>query len=161
MECELDIFNEQDEAESWDDCSSRLKKTRIEDIKEKIARMDDDDFEVTEKILQSKANGETKVVKTPAWHLQEKKNREDASTVISQVLYTKNRYGISNTAYHELSMLNPSLPRTNQLSNELNQQWKMIDAVPGDKEGVQSSLSSRLTKRVKIFVCTANSDSPF
>ena len=33
---------------SWDDCSSRQKKRRIEDIKEKIAKVDDDDFEVTE-----------------------------------------------------------------------------------------------------------------
>ena len=94
---------------SWDDCSSRQKKRRIEDIKEKIAKADDDDFEVTEITLRSKANGETKVVKTPAGHLQ-KENREDASTVTSQVLYAKDRYGISNTAYHELSMLNPSLP---------------------------------------------------
>ena len=148
---------------SWDDCSSRQKKRRIEDIKEKIVKMDDDDFEVTEITLRSKANGETKVVKTPAGHLQEKENREDASTVISLVLYAKDRYGISNTAYHELSMLNPSLPRTNQLckhTKELNQQWK-IDAAPGDKKGVQQSLSSRLTERVKILVRTANSDSPF
>ena len=148
---------------SWDDCSSRQKKRRIEDIKEKIAKVDDDDFEVTEITLRSKTNGETKVVKTPAGHLQEKENRQDALTVISQVLYAKDRYGISNTAYHELSMLNPSLPRTNQLckhTKELNQQWK-IDAAPGDKKGVQQSLSSHLTERVKVLVCTANSDSPF
>ena len=38
---------------SWDDCSSRQKKRRIEDIKEKIAKVDDDDFEVTEITLRS------------------------------------------------------------------------------------------------------------
>ena len=148
---------------SWDDCSSRQKKRRIEDIKEKIVKVDDDDFEVTKITLRNKASGETKVVKTPAGHLQEKENREESSTVISQVLYAKDRYGISNTAYHELSMLNPSLPRTNQLNKhtkELNQQWK-IDATPGDKKGVQQSLSSRLTERVKVLVCTTSSDSQF
>ena len=122
---------------SWDDCSSRQKK-RIEDIKEKIVKVDDNDFEVTKITLWNKASGETKVVKTPAGHLQEKENREESSTVISQVLYAKDRYGISNTAYHELSMLNPSLPRTNQLNKhtkELNQQWK-IDATPGDTESL-------------------------
>ena len=57
---------------SWDDCLSRQKK-RIEDIKE-IVRVDDN-FEVTEITLQSKANGETKVVKTSAGHLQDKENK--------------------------------------------------------------------------------------
>ena len=69
---------------SWGDCSSRQKKRKIEDIKEKIVKVDNDDFEVTEITLQSKANGETKVVKTYAGHSQEKENKEDTSTVISQ-----------------------------------------------------------------------------
>lgn len=66
---------------SWDDCSSRQKKRRIEDIKEKIVKVDED-FEVTEITLRSKANRETKVVKTSAGHLQEKENKEDTSTGI-------------------------------------------------------------------------------
>ena len=125
--------------------------------------MDDNDLEVTEIMLRSKANGETKVVKTPAGCVQEKENQKDSSAVISQVLYAKDRYGISNTAYHELSMLNPSLPQTSQLNKhakQLNEQWK-VDATPGDKKGVQQSLLSRLTECVKVLVRTANEDSRF
>ena len=55
-------------------------------------------------------------------------------------VYTKERYNISDQAYHELSMINESLPHSWTIKhqwNETNKQWE-ISPTPGEcSVGVQ------------------------
>ena len=71
------------------------------------------------------------------------------SNSLHSSLYVKDRYCISNEAYHELSMLSdlPASSRLNCLVQELNSQYK-ISSVPNGKVGVQQSLRERLKIRL-------------
>ena len=67
-----------------------------------------------------------------------------------KVLLVKDLFGISNKAYHELSMLDEHLPRSYKISKESKQitdQWE-ICPVPGDCTGAQQSLKQRLSERI-------------
>ena len=67
----------------------------------------------------------------------------------SMVLYVKERFGLSSSAYHELSMVCQELPRSwklKDLTKEMNSKWD-IKPCPGN-DGVQQSLESRLRERV-------------
>ena len=68
------------------------------------------------------------------------------------ILYVKDHFGLSDSAYHELSMVCQTLPRSwklKELCNHLNSQWE-LKPCPGDS-GVQQSLSARLTERTKYL----------
>lgn len=78
----------------------------------------------------------------------EKESRDTQS--LELVLFVKERFGLSDSAYHELSMVCQSLPRSwklKHLAKELNSKWVIMPCPGGD--GVQQSLQERLTKRVK------------
>ena len=50
-----------------------------------------------------------------------KANKENAvSQAVNEVLYTKEQYGISDQAYHELSMISESLPRSWKVKKQRN-----------------------------------------
>ena len=81
---------------------------------------------------------------------------------LEQVLYTKERFGISGAAYHELSMVSPQLPRSwklKQQSKSLNKQWD-VNPTPESTTGVQQSLRSRLVERVHHLL-RSSGDKPF
>ena len=68
----------------------------------------------------------------------------------NMVMYVKERFGLSNSVYHELSMVCHDLPRSwklKDLSKKLNSKWD-IRPCPGN-DGVQQSLESRLKERVR------------
>ena len=67
--------------------------------------------------------------------------------------YVKEKYGISDKAYHELSMLASSMPRSCELKKrqlELNDQF-VISPTPDGTIGVQQSLHSRLRARIRVL----------
>ena len=81
-------------------------------------------------------------------------------TILNLLLYAKERFRISDAAYHELSMLFPILPRTCQVKQrvkELNDQWEIFPT-PEGSIGVQQSLKKQLTERVEhlLHVSPAN-----
>ena len=68
---------------------------------------------------------------------------------MNMVLYVKERFGLSNSAYHELSMVCQDLPRSwklKDLTKKMNSKWD-IKPCPGN-DGVQQFLESRLKERV-------------
>ena len=70
---------------------------------------------------------------------------------INLLLYTKERFNISNDAYHELSMTCKDLPRSWKVQERiksLNRKWKLSET-PGNTIGVQQNIRERLTKRVE------------
>ena len=70
---------------------------------------------------------------------------------INLLLYTKERFNISNDAYHELSMTCKELPRlwkVQERIKSLNRKWKFSET-PGNTIGVQQNIRERLTERVE------------
>ena len=84
------------------------------------------------------------------------KKPESTSTINDKpelALFVKDRFGLSDLAYHELCMICEQLPRLcklKQLSKHLNSQWD-IKPCP-DNNGIQQSLASRVTERVKYLL---------
>lgn len=74
--------------------------------------------------------------------------------IVSMMLYVKDRYNISGSAYHEMASLCRQMPRhycLKQRISELNAQWN-IQPTPEGTEGVQQSLIERLVICVERMV---------
>ena len=79
---------------------------------------------------------------------------ENKDTIIKQTLYVKERFNISDKAYHELSMVHPSLPcwsTINKTSKEMDCN-STICPTPGPILGLQQSLKNCLTVRLEHMV---------
>ena len=66
------------------------------------------------------------------------------------ILFVKERFGLSDTAYHELSMVCEHLPRSGKLkkiATNLNSKWT-IKPCPGGN-GIQQSLTLKLKERIE------------
>ena len=79
---------------------------------------------------------------------------ENKDNLIKQILYVKERFNVSDTAYHELSMVNPSLPCWSALHKVSKQIDSKCDiyAIPGPILGIQRSLKERLQLRLQKLV---------
>ena len=85
------------------------------------------------------------------------------ANLLNLLLYAKERFGISNAAYHELSMLFPTLPRSNHLNQrvkDLNKHWTVFPT-PEGTIGVQQSLKHLLTDRIEYFLTTSSQTTTF
>ena len=72
---------------------------------------------------------------------------------INLLLYTKDRFGTSNQAYHEVAMLCKDMPRSCQITErikEINQKWN-LSQTPSETVGVQQSIKLRLETRLKVM----------
>ena len=145
---------------SFEDCSGKQKKRRIEAVQGVATDLlCCNNLEVTGVQLRNKDTGSTEVVQV---NKQSEKENIDPDT-LHKVLYAKERFSISNEAYHELSMLDSALPRSWKLKaevKEMNKRWK-ISPTPGSTVGVQQSLKQRLIDRLKHLQSIASDDSGF
>lgn len=82
--------------------------------------------------------------------------------IFSQVLYLMDQYNVSDKFYHELSMVQPTIPRSHlikRVRQELNHSLKtMMFRVPGPHHGVYCSLTERLREELEVIVSTAAYD---
>ena len=88
---------------------------------------------------------------------------DDQKDTISMMLYVKDRYNVSNDAYHEMSRICRSMPRQYCLKQriaELNKLWN-IKPTPNGVVGVQQSLEDRLRVRITHLHKTASADAKF
>ena len=86
--------------------------------------------------------------------LKEQLTPENKDTIVKQTLYVKERLNVSDKAYHELSMIRPSLPcwsTINKVAKNINSCCD-IYPTPGPILGVQQSLKNRLTTRLQTLV---------
>jgi len=93
-------------------------------------------------------------VKPDGSTLNQKPRQNNSETLAKQTLYVKERYNMSNTAYHELSMIHPSIPclsKLNKLTKEMDNTSSLCPT-PGPIEVVQQSFKERLTIRLKTLV---------
>ena len=93
---------------SWEEYSRRHKKRKIQDLKNKVLDVSDNQFEVTAVHVRNKDTGNTEIVSTNATGIQVAEAPQSDNDV-RKVLLVKEQYGISNQAYHELSMLDGSI----------------------------------------------------
>ena len=69
---------------------------------------------------------------------------------INYWIYIKDKFNISNDAWHEMALRSKTIPNTYKTTrkiNELNQQWKIRDT-PGQAEGVQISFKESLEEQI-------------
>ena len=85
--------------------------------------------------------------------------KDGKDSLVRKNLYIKEKYNISNEAYHEISMTNLHLPSAYSLQKEAKQMNSkyVIEAVLGNAIGVQQSLEKELTERLQhLLSCDAN-----
>ena len=85
--------------------------------------------------------------------------KDGKDSMVRKILYIKEKYNISNEAYHEISMTNLHLPSAYSLQKEAKQTNSkyVIEAIPGNAIGVQQSLEKKLTERLQhLLSCDAN-----
>ena len=82
-----------------------------------------------------------------------KKEQESSSANPHSALYVKDKYCISNEAFHELSMLSnlPNSSQVKKLAHTLNSHYDVCSS-PNGVVGVQQSLRKRITVRVTRLI---------
>ena len=69
-------------------------------------------------------------------------------------MYTKERFNVSNNAYHELSMTCKELSRSWRVQERikaLNKKWNLTET-PGNTNGVQKTINDRLEVRLQHLI---------
>ena len=87
------------------------------------------------------------------------KELSEKNTLFSTLV--KDKYGISNAAYHELSMVNPQLPKSSQvqkLIRDINSQM-LITNTPNKTKGMQLNLSQCVKACLSYLVPSTHSTS--
>lgn len=103
--------------------------------------------------------------------LVDKENIQDSSQTetltdedidqINLLLYTKERFNVSNEAYHELSMICKDLPRSWKVRERIkaiNSKWN-LSSTPGDTCRIQQSIKERLEIRLQALLKNIPSNS--
>ena len=149
-------------SKSWSEYSIQYKNIKkkqfANDVATALTFAEDTCFKPTEIEFVNKVTGERLRVDSNGKSKECKDKQQTDSETIKKTLYVKDRYKISNKAYHELSMVNPDLPRSGTLiKNAKNLDKKnCIFPTPGKATGVQQRILERLQKAVEWLV-TADS----
>ena len=102
--------------------------------------------------VRNKQNGDLLIIKAAGDESVTDTGSDDS--LVNNILLVKDKYSISNAAYHELSMTEKSLPRScriNKQAKDINQKWA-VTKTPEGTVGVQISLKNKLCERVEHLV---------
>ena len=149
---------------SWNEYSEWHKKRKIQALQEKaINLLSNEQFELCSlevRNMDSECSSKFQICPSTC-----STNKENAvSQAVNEVLYTKERFGISDQAYRELSMVNESLPRSWKVKkqrNEMNMQWQVLPTTGENTVGVQQSFKRKLKDRIKNLEQKTSSDALF
>ena len=136
---------------AWGNCTSQYQNQQRKKIKVDVqAALSFTETENFQPVGVEMINKDTKeIIRIDCRKTDSSLGRADES-VVEKTLYVKERFNISNVAYHELAQINPQLPRQSSLakaSKEMNSEFK-IQPTPGNTTGVQQSISDRLRVRL-------------
>ena len=149
----IDKENKRPKRKAWSDCSlqqQRKRKRQItEDVKTALSFSEDDGFKALNIEL---VNTDTQETFQVACH-QETETDESLNEkqhTVKKVLFVKERFNISNQAYHEMSMITdlPSSYSLSKTAKELDARC-ILQCTPGKTEGVQQSITERLRVRIR------------
>ena len=149
---------------SWSEYSNQYKQKKLKclaaDVNEALKFADNDNLVYKHVEMSNVETGEVITFENqdgkPKIKLKES-STETEDVLIKKNLYIKEKYSISNEAYHELAMTNPELPSSYRLlkaAKQINSE-SIIRSTPGKAIGVQQSLKERLTKRLHHLVTQA------
>ena len=113
--------------------------------------MEDDYFEPVQCELKNKESGELLSVRPSQKPTIVKVNPPESDEEILKItMYVKERFNISNQAYHELSMVNIGLPRSYAIQKESLQMnsKSVIYPITGKVSGVRQSILGQLNKTI-------------
>ena len=81
------------------------------------------------------------------------KTLSSSRSFVDQTLYVKEKYNLSNEAYHEMAMINAGMPRLNALLKTARtlDATSIIYSVAGKHQGVQQSLKECFKKKIRIY----------
>ena len=146
---------------SWSEYSAQYKRKQKKQIANKVSTTlkftDNTFFQPVRIDLVNKETNELISIDKDGSITQPQKQLnlpENKDNLIKQTLYVKEKFNVSDTAYHELCMVNPSLPRWSTLhkvSKQIDSKCD-IDAIPGPILGVQQSLKERLQLRLQQLI---------
>lgn len=144
---------------TWEECTPQYKRKKKKqfgrDVRAALTFVEDNIFTPTEIKFVNKATGEQFSVEGNG-SITVTENKEANDNIVQKNLYIKERHRISNETYHELSMINPSLPSSSsmiQAAKKLDMK-SSIRPTPGSALGVQQSLRERLQKVVSHLLKT-------
>ena len=143
---------------SWQEYTPQYRNKRIRQVANKVQAAvsfaKDDHLKATKIELTNEQTGDVVSVNTSGQIATVKqilpKDPSSSSNIIDQTLYVKEKYNVSNEAYHEMARVHPEMPRLNKLlkkADTLNSK-STIKAVPGRLQGVQQSIQDCLEKRL-------------
>lgn len=141
----------------WSEYSKRYKRKRKKTIATNVSTalkfVEDDCFDIKNVVLTNKETGEEMSIKEG--EVTENVNEKIPDKELTKkTLYIKDKYNLSNQAYHELAMVNPTIPRlfaVSKTAQELNSA-SIIHPTPGNAIGVQQSLKEKLHQRIKHLI---------
>ena len=127
-----------------------LRRKQLQsDIQQSLLFLEDEGASATSVTLVHTESRHTEVINLQSNASPNSPEQVEADNQMKMVLYVKERFGLSNSAYHEMSMVCRELPRSwklKDLTAKMNSKWN-IEPCPGN-DGVQQSLESRLKERV-------------
>ena len=138
---------------SWDEYTPKYKRIKkrqfTNDVSTALSFVEDENFKPTEIKFLNTSTGEYLYVDTDGKAMAyEDKQIESDDNIVQKTLYIKDKYKVSNKAYHELAMVNPKLPRSCTVikaAKDLDEK-STIHTNPGKTLGVQQSVLERLQK---------------
>ena len=150
---------------SWEDCSRQQHHNRKKKLAGKIENAlsfcEEKRFKPCSVELQNVDTGDTEVLDISTGSFSNKENQaSDPASKVYSSLYVKDKYSISDQAFHELSAVVSDMPRSYQVkrvTREINSGFKITRA-PNGVLGVQQSLRARVTDLVTYLVQKAATD---
>ena len=147
---------------AWVECSQQYQRKRrrqiAKDVQTALLFTQDENFKPTRVELMNKETGKVMCIDENG-QIKKKENAMLSDSdcndkLIDQTLLVKERFNLSNKAYHEISMINSGLPRLRTLQNAAKNLDAMstIHPTPGKLIGVQQSLKERLQRRIRHLV---------
>ncbi len=145
----------------------RLKKKRVSESLASLSWLEKEGLKPLKlEVLNLKTNKHETIQLNSleeALYLDGEQLDEENLDIISMMLYVKDRFNVSGSAYHDMAKVCRQMPRHYRLQrriNELNNLWD-IKPTPNGVIGVQQSLHDRLLLRVKHLLKTSSPDAPF
>ena len=152
------LNNKKRPAKNWSELTSQYqrekKKQLSTDVFSSLSYLEDDHFEPVQCELKNKETGELICVRPNQKPTTVKEKLSESEEVLKKTMYVKERFNLSNEAYHELSMVNKSLPRSYAMQKkktEINSK-STIYQITGEITGVRQSVLGQLNKVVTYLV---------
>ncbi len=145
----------------------RLKKQRVDSCRASLSWLQQEGLTpLSVDVLNSKTSRKQTIKLgsiEEALHTEGGSIEQPELDMVTMMLYIKDRYSVSGSAYHEMAKVCADMPRHYQVKKkiaELNQRWD-IHPTPNGTIGVQQRLEGRLRERVRQLVKNSPSSASF